>query len=364
MVSDGVNGAVKTLIRRMEIRNFKALRKVDIDLERFTVIAGPNSSGKSSILQALALFPQWIQQVSTQPGQIHPETWQTYGSNGDLDLTSYSNFLSWHFRATRTQMSPHQSSWQKYVEVAEGTPISTWKPVQVIDKPYNVDLLALDPRKLAAPSNPQTNPRMTNDGTGFGSEFILLNVRRPEVFARLQELTRTLFPFIERIRGDRMPIQLFRENRTEAYLGEIVLFDSPGAIGIPAEHMSDGTLLGVGYLTRLITTESDQLILIDDLDRGLHPKAQWEFVRILRRLLELLPGLQIVATTHSPFILDEMKPEEVRLTTRLDDGTVACAPIMDHPDFERWKLEMSPGEFWTTIGEKWIGEVHAEASPK
>src|SRR5438105_2753575 len=41
------------MITKLSIRNFKCLRDVQIDLERFTVFVGPNASGKSSILQAL-----------------------------------------------------------------------------------------------------------------------------------------------------------------------------------------------------------------------------------------------------------------------------------------------------------------------
>ena len=44
------------MISRVSIRNFKCLRDVQIDLERFTVFVGPNASGKSSILQAVDLL--------------------------------------------------------------------------------------------------------------------------------------------------------------------------------------------------------------------------------------------------------------------------------------------------------------------
>src|SRR5437870_2822982 len=44
------------MISRVSIRNFKCLRDVHVNLERFTVFVGPNASGKSSILQALDLL--------------------------------------------------------------------------------------------------------------------------------------------------------------------------------------------------------------------------------------------------------------------------------------------------------------------
>ena len=41
------------MIEKASFRNFKSLRHVDVDLERLTVIVGPNASGKSSILRGL-----------------------------------------------------------------------------------------------------------------------------------------------------------------------------------------------------------------------------------------------------------------------------------------------------------------------
>jgi predicted ATP-dependent endonuclease of OLD family len=94
--------------------------------------------------------------------------------------------------------------------------------------------------------------------------------------------------------------------------------------------------------------------LLDDLDRGLHPKAQLDLVSYLRGLLESQPNLQIIATTHSPYILDRVTSDEVRLVTLGDDGWAVCGRLQDHPEFERWKEEMTPGEFWMMFGEKWL----------
>ncbi len=117
----------------------------------------------------------------------------------------------------------------------------------------------------------------------------------------------------------------------------------------------------LGLLKILMGGDRPDLILLDDIDRGLHPKAQREVVGLLRLVLEQNPGLQIVATTHSPYLVDNLRPEEVRLTTLGDDGTVSIAGLIDHPDFDRWKDEMAPGEMWSLFGEKWVGELAKNA---
>jgi len=143
-----------------------------------------------------------------------------------------------------------------------------------------------------------------------------------------------------------------------AQIGETLSFDTVAAKEVPISCMSDGTLLVLGLLTVLHTTKS-KLILLDDLEHGLHPKAQREIVPMIRELLAASPDLQIVATTHSPYLVDVLKPEEVRITTVADNGEVQCAMLDRHPDFDRWKDEMSPGEFWSAVGESWVAEQAA-----
>ncbi|HVA47766.1 MAG TPA: hypothetical protein VNH11_15465 [Pirellulales bacterium] len=31
-----------------------------------------------------------------------------------------------------------------------------------------------------------------------------------------------------------------------------------------------------------------------------------------------------------------------------------CGKLTDHPQFDKWKDEMAPGELWSMFGEKWL----------
>jgi len=50
-------------------------------------------------------------------------------------------------------------------------------------------------------------------------------------------------------------------------------------------------------------------------------------------------GLQIVATSHSPYLIDELNDDEVWVLNLRDDGTAAAACLADHPDAERFRGE-------------------------
>jgi recombinational DNA repair ATPase RecF len=78
------------MLRTVEFRNFKALRHVKIDLERFTVLVGPNASGKTSILEGVYYLSRPQNQM-VQPTVVPWEesffnAW-TRGANEPVEIT-------------------------------------------------------------------------------------------------------------------------------------------------------------------------------------------------------------------------------------------------------------------------------------
>ncbi|MDY3745891.1 MAG: AAA family ATPase, partial [Lachnospiraceae bacterium] len=50
------------------------------------------------------------------------------------------------------------------------------------------------------------------------------------------------------------------------------------------------------------------VVVIDELDLSLHPTWQKRIVRILK---DLFPKIQFICATHSPFIIQSLKPGEL-----------------------------------------------------
>ena len=63
------------MIKQVHIQNFKCLRDVTVELEPFTVLIGPNDSGKSSFLQACQVVAADNAQI---PKSLH---WQCNEAN-------------------------------------------------------------------------------------------------------------------------------------------------------------------------------------------------------------------------------------------------------------------------------------------
>ena len=64
------------------------------------------------------------------------------------------------------------------------------------------------------------------------------------------------------------------------------------------------------------------ILLIDEIENHLHPTWQR---RVIPALLEHFPGLQIFATTHSPFVVAGLKAGQVHLLKRDANGVVTAS---------------------------------------
>ena len=63
------------------------------------------------------------------------------------------------------------------------------------------------------------------------------------------------------------------------------------------------------------------ILLIDEIENHLHPTWQR---RVIPALLKYFPGLQIFATTHSPFVVAGLKAGQVHLLNRYENGVVTA----------------------------------------
>jgi predicted ATPase len=320
------------MITSISLRNFKVLRSVDVRLQRLTLIVGPNSSGKSSFLSALNLGLSSLLDNS-------PSTFFDLGAlksripDGPCKLT-----LSTQVRRHSCELAIGE----------EGLISLQGNPSALRDEKFFPAVLDLDLKNLAEPSSAreiiQTLPP---DGSGLA--WILAGLHL-EAYGQFNEI-------VERLRAVVPTVQGLRVKRTTLEAKEVgyeLLFDMKGGEGIPARYVSEGTLVTLALLVVLAGPNPPGLILIENLERGLHPKALKDLIGQIRSLLTQNPKLQIVATSHSPYLLDYLQAEEILLTSLDEDGYASVKALTEHPDYDRWKDVMAPGEFWSTVGESWV----------
>lgn len=84
-------------------------------------------------------------------------------------------------------------------------------------------------------------------------------------------------------------------------------------------NYSDGTLMVVATLVLLLSPEkSCPLICIEEPENCLHPKA---LKTLLAYLKQKTSELQILLTTHSPFLINQVSPEDVTVARVKEDGS-------------------------------------------
>ncbi|HWO25880.1 MAG TPA: AAA family ATPase [Kofleriaceae bacterium] len=220
-----------------------------------------------------------------------------------------------------------------------------------------VALYRFEPEKIAAGAySDRPNTPVKPDGSQTATALAALKLGNDEAFGRIEAAMCELIPSLKRIRIK--PVNVIRPIQKDSVVGNKIYFDFRSSPGVPAHHASYGTLILLALLTVLHGRERrPSLILLDDFEHALHPRAQMELIRMMRRLLELkgFRETQVIATTHSPYMLDELPPENVIAFALRDDGTVASKPLIEHPDAPKVKDALKSGELWSLDPERaWV----------
>ncbi|VTT99247.1 atpase : Uncharacterized protein OS=Sorangium cellulosum So0157-2 GN=SCE1572_17170 PE=4 SV=1: AAA_21 [Gemmataceae bacterium] len=349
------------MITRVKFQNFKALRNVQIAFEsRLTVIVGPNGSGKTSVLRAVALLGEvaagrQVTDVFTGDNSIEYTRSRENSEPQILEVVSqFEDNTEFIVRVVETNRpagkTRNRNLGSDIVLVRKGI-ASSLSTVKIPENELqNAVLLQLDPKKIAAASVIGQLPPITGpDGQGTASTLAYLDRLQRGKFKQAVDA-------LKRVIRNLTDLRIDYEN-TGNGVRDALLFDFQGVPGVRAGLASTGTLLLAGLLSVIYGPTSPNVILLDDLDYALHPKGQMELIDILHDVLVAFPQLQIIATSHSPYILDKLSPNEVRVMALNDDGSAVCARLEDHPKYPMWKDSMSPGEFWTHAGEDWVKQL-------
>ena len=118
---------------------------------------------------------------------------------------------------------------------------------------------------------------------------------------------------------------------------------------VDARGMSDGTLRFLAIITALLTNDRTRLIVVEEVDNGLHPSRAKILLNMLREIGEKR-GIDVVITTHNPALLDAAGAEYIPFITvahRADDGKSILSLFEDIENLPKLISNGSLGELAT-----------------
>jgi len=354
------------MISKLIIDNFKAIEHLELDLRPFQVLVGPNDAGKSTILQALELLGRSTSLAVTPPSAegatgLFEDRFERYLPHGDIARTlklevhgtcaggDYSYGIAWAAR------SPQDASPQIVAEQLECEGASFAHAIGAHDWSRSVlsaragelpELVAdlrsftaqLDPKQLAAPA--QLGAPLESDGSGLVSlvdEMLTASDRQP--LFDLEQQLRRFSSFIGGVGAQPTPDKRGKE----------LLFSLAGSKRpITARQASRGLILITAYLALRHGT-GHRRYLIEEPENGIHPHAAGLLVQVLRELS--LTGAQVLITTHSPPLLNQVSPEDVLVVTRRPEQGIAVTPMVETRLFAERIGDLALGELWYKLGE-------------
>lgn len=302
------------MISNVQIRDFRCIREVDVKLTPLHAFIGPNDSGKSTLLRAVAA-------MATSLTHSPKATFiATTASGAAYRYDNESRERTFHL-AGQAMWVPAGANAVHPDIAAELSPVK---------------MIRLDPDVLRQPSAliPDTSPLVMGErGEGLPGVVDALISRGDETWARLRGEFRKLFPFAT--------LTLPRPNPNVKTLG-VRLGDGTD---VGPNEMSEGMLYFLAFLV-LTEIQRPAVFLVEEPENGLHPSRIADVMGVLRAIAEdnMRPA-QVLIATHSPLVINELRHDEVSVVTRDAAGT-HVRPIAATPNFEKRSKVYSLGELW------------------
>ena len=120
---------------------------------------------------------------------------------------------------------------------------------------------------------------------------------------------------------------------------------------LSADGVSDGVILSLAFLALAHNPTPPNILLVEEPENGVHHASLKDIVGTLKKLTEE-KGVQVILTTHSPYLLDLVEPEEVRVFTKDDEGAVHAKKMSEAPEVEDMKKHFMTGEIWSCLSEE------------
>lgn len=354
-------------IKKLTVDGFRCLLGFEVNFEDdLTVIVGENDAGKSSLIECLKVvtqgrkvekddFSHGLNQIKISISTDEFEFHKIYDLNDDsvVEANLTASPTKEYIEEIRSWLSDEnldlsvQEEQEKVKLIAKTIGLTVRANSNVANlktailEKFNGDDIEIDGATFPSFNNIQLDGRHFEDVSGFFKE-VFLKGKQSEIWDERITEDQTIEEFVRekinsyskhieqsiRETGVLSRMQLFLKDLTEVKIEPLyykkdlnidakVKFMEYGK-EVSIDKKGDGTkrritmaLLEYKKEQALLEHDTSTIYLLDEPDTHLHVKAQIEFLETVKGFVE--NGSQVILTTHSPFIINSVKPKKIRL---------------------------------------------------
>jgi predicted ATPase len=343
------------MIRKILIKNFKSIESLELELGRFNVLIGANGSGKSNLLEGIALAtaaladklndeflsnrirmtqPKWMISAFQATDTIQAIEFELVIEENTLKIFRFQLMYEdeqWRLNHltidngqvidtnVRQKEKAQIKKWLEDLQIQlKGTPMPEKFKLRseqilqmlTLDQENNEKLLHwvaanhLDKFVIFAPENHflrnfheegQIKP-IGARGEGLFQHLVKLRDKKPAAFAAIQEQ----LDLLDWFGGFEIPNDLVF---TERRINIKDTFIKNRQDSFDQRSANEGFLYLLFYFTIFISPDTPSFLAIDNIDTALNPKLATDLMAILVKLA-VKYNKQVLFTTHNPAILD------------------------------------------------------------
>lgn len=321
-------------IKEIALKNYRSFVDARCRLSPFTLIVGANNAGKSNLLKAVRDVSECITRengIAYLNGFRHHTALDNATSSVSVVWNDGTNAVAEHpLRPDKGE--PYDVWFRPYGNEEASRKITTAFPIA-----------QFEPTSIGNAEGGDGSPFIQPNGVGVSWVLDKWNSGAKagrERFAKVVADLRRCVPEIEALS--------FYDVAAGKRGVQVEQFGLPNPV--PLSEVSDGTRLVLAILTLINLESPPPVILLEDINRGLHPRLYERIVEFLRTIANE-GKTQILATTHDPYLIDEFRdnPEAVVIVEKKD-----AASTLSNLD-DRLKTFLEPGEeLEMPLGQVWF----------
>ncbi len=364
----------KLPLQSFRLNNFKAVR--DSGIIRFTpltVLIGNNGSGKSSLIEGLEMFQQIVLQgidEAIQPWRGFEHVWNKaveHKLNKNRKISNPMSFeIKGSFRRELVTDIPVYVDLSLEMDREKNTVSIRAYKVKLPEEEYPQGLmgdslpeqtirnhlhlhtmtsswkfLTILPQHMQYPvlqKRTKGGVALSKDGANVAEYFESIRKADVSVFRGIIETLQSVLPY-----ADDLQPAITSELERNVYL---TLKEKGIEDKLAGWLLSQGTLRILALLCVLRHPAPPSVIVIEEIENGLDPRTVHMLVDEIRAFVQSGKG-QVIATTHSPYLLDLLTLSQIIVVERDEKGSPVFHRPSEDKELSIWAEKFAPGKLYT-----------------